>query len=216
MPSRRLLSGALALRLRRLRPLRRATCADAPGRVGVGNPTPLAVSCCSLDARPSQQRFRSRECRCGIPDLERVVSFQRATTPRSWPPTPDTLASTVLPTPEGAGFPVQGMRIHGGSATGADPHPGCTGRRFAKPDVLLRMIRRHRWPRWLRWGISPPTSQNHDAAASIVARRSHIALPAPTSSFTTADGRAQPIVAHPVGHSARCPPGAEKLGCADR
>jgi len=33
--------------------------------------------------RPSQQRFRSRECRCGIPDIERVVSFQRATTPWS-------------------------------------------------------------------------------------------------------------------------------------
>jgi len=47
--------------------------------------------------RPSQQRFRSRECRCGIPDIERVVSFQRATTPWRSPPTSDTLADTVPP-----------------------------------------------------------------------------------------------------------------------
>ncbi len=33
--------------------LRRATRSDAAERVGVGNPTPLADSCCSLDtARP--------------------------------------------------------------------------------------------------------------------------------------------------------------------
>jgi len=55
--------------------------------------------------RPSQQRFRSRECRCGIPDIERIVSFQRATTP--WSSPPNTLAATVPPTPEGAGFPVE-------------------------------------------------------------------------------------------------------------
>jgi len=31
-------------------PLRRATRSDAPDRVEVGHPTPLAGSCCSLDA----------------------------------------------------------------------------------------------------------------------------------------------------------------------
>ena len=84
MPSRQLLSGAFALRLRRLRPrdrvclpssaplpdrfmrsgarahdnaLRRATHPDASGCVGVRNPTPLAGSCCSLDAARRSSGF---------------------------------------------------------------------------------------------------------------------------------------------------------------
>jgi len=56
--------------------------------------------------RPSQQRFRSRECRCGIPDIERVVSFKEPRhhgahhrpLKRSPPP--------FLPTRKPAGFPV--------------------------------------------------------------------------------------------------------------
>ena len=46
-----------------------------PGRVGMGNPTPLADSMLLARCRPSQQRSRSPECRCGIPDIERVVSL---------------------------------------------------------------------------------------------------------------------------------------------
>jgi len=63
MPSRRSLSGALALRLRRLRPRGRGMPlfdgrpALRPGRVEVGNPTPLAGSCCSLDAARRSSGF---------------------------------------------------------------------------------------------------------------------------------------------------------------
>jgi len=111
MPSRRLLSGALALRLRRLRPrdrvcllrnsplpdrfmhpgarahdnsLRRATRSEARAR-GDG------------ESHPARRFMLLARCRCGIPDIERIVSFQRATTPWSLPPTSDTPAATVPP-----------------------------------------------------------------------------------------------------------------------
>ena len=64
---------------------------------GMGEPHPPRRFVLLARCRPSQQRFRSRECRCGIPGIERVVSSQRATTPWSLPPTSETLAATIPP-----------------------------------------------------------------------------------------------------------------------
>jgi len=55
---------------------RRATRSDAPECVGVGKPTPLAGSCCSLTCRPSQERFRTRERQSGAPSVERVLHHE--------------------------------------------------------------------------------------------------------------------------------------------
>jgi len=56
--------------------LRRATRSGARAHGG-GESHPARRFMLLARCRPSQQRFRSRECRCGIPDIERVVSFQR-------------------------------------------------------------------------------------------------------------------------------------------
>ena len=109
MPSRRSLSGALALQLRRLRPRGRVCLFDgrpalAPG--GVGNPTPLAGSCCSLDAARRSSgfaagnaaaAFRTSSVSSVFKEPPHHGAYHRPLT-RSPPP--------FLPTPEGAGFPV--------------------------------------------------------------------------------------------------------------
>jgi len=86
--------------------LRRATRSDVPGRVGMGNPTPLAGSCCSLDAArrssgfaagKATAAFRTSSVSSVFKEPRLHGAYHRLLT-RSPPP--------FLPTRKRAGFPV--------------------------------------------------------------------------------------------------------------
>jgi len=100
-PAWRAFFGALAFRLRRLRPRDRVCLSSTgdplsrQGAWGWGIPPRSQVH--AARSMPPVEAAVSQRMPCGIPDIERVVSFQRATTPWSLPPTSDTLAATVPP-----------------------------------------------------------------------------------------------------------------------